>query len=71
MSVKGDAIGKLDVVLAYRVGRRRVSHEVKADVQNVLGSQTPVYWYYNSRRDRLDSVNQLAILPVLGYTLRF
>ncbi len=71
MSVKGDPIGKLDVVLAYRVGRARVSHEVKADVQNALNSQTPVYWYYNSRRDRLDSVNQLAILPVLGYTLRF
>lgn len=71
MSVKGGPIGKLDMVLAYRVGRAKVSHEVKADVQNVLNSQAPVYHFYNSRRDRLDSVNQLAILPVLQYTLRF
>ncbi|HRD52950.1 MAG TPA: hypothetical protein PKY96_09930, partial [Flavobacteriales bacterium] len=71
MSVKSDPIGKLDVVLAYRVGRAKVSHEFKADVQNVLNSQTPVYHYYNSRLDRIDSVNQLAILPVMGYTLRF
>lgn len=71
MSIKGDPIGKLDMVLAYRVGRPKVSHEFKADVQNVLNSQTPVYRYYNARLDRIDSVNQLAILPVLGYTLRF
>jgi hypothetical protein len=71
MSVKGDPIGKLDMVLAYRVGRAKVSHEFKADVQNVLNGQTPVYRYYNTRLDRIDSVNQLAILPVVGYTLRF
>lgn len=71
MSVKGDPIGKLDVVLAYRVGRKKVSHEFKADVQNALNTQTPVYYYYNGRRDRLESVNQLAILPVMQYTLRF
>jgi hypothetical protein len=71
MSIKGDPIGKLDVVLAYRVGRAKVSHEFKADVQNALNTQTPVYHYYNSRRDRIDPVPQLAILPVIGYTLRF
>jgi len=71
MSVQGDPIGKLDMVLAYRVGRARVSHEIKADVQNVLNTQTPVYPYYSSRNDRIETVNQLSILPVLQYTLRF
>ncbi|MBK9177616.1 MAG: TonB-dependent receptor [Flavobacteriales bacterium] len=71
MSIKGDPIGKLDVVLAYRVGRAKVSHEFKADVQNALNTQTPVYHYYSSRQDRIEAVNQLAILPVIGYTLRF
>lgn len=71
MSVQGDPIHKLDMVVAYRVGRAKVSHEIKADVQNVLNTQTPVYPYYSSRTNRIETVNQLAILPVLQYTLRF
>lgn len=71
MSMKGDAIHKLDVVLAYRVGRERVSHEIKADVQNVLGGSTPVLYYYNNRTQRIESIDQLAMLPVIQYTLRF
>lgn len=70
-SLKGDPIHKVDMVVAYRVGRARVSHEIKADVQNVLNAQTPVYFYYNNRTQRIETVNQLAMLPVLQYTLRF
>lgn len=69
--VKGDPIHKLDMVLAYRVGRARVSHEIKMDVQNVANAQTVVYEYYNNRTQRIETVNQLAMLPVLQYTLRF
>lgn len=71
MSVKGDPIHKLDMVVAYRVGGPRVSHEIKADVQNVLNACTPVQYYYDARTGSLKSVDQLAILPVLQYTLRF
>jgi hypothetical protein len=71
MGFKGDPIHKLDLVLAYRIGRAKVSHEFKADVQNVLNAQTVVYSYYNSSTERIEGVSQLAILPVMGYTLRF
>ncbi len=71
MSVKGDPIHKLDIVVAYRVGGPRVSHEIKADVQNVLNARTPVQYYYDARTGSLKTVDQLAILPVLQYTLRF
>ncbi len=70
-SVKNDPVQKLDVLLAYRVGRARASHEIKADVQNVLNARTPVYRYYNSDYERIESVDQLSMLPVLQYTLRF
>ena len=70
-SVKGDAVFKLDMVLAYRIGRARVSHEIKADVQNVLNARTAVYEYYNDRTQRIETLDQLALLPVLQYTLRF
>lgn len=71
MSAKGDPIGKLDLVVSYRVGRPKVSHEFKADVQNVLNSATPVYYDFDRRTGRITSVDQLALLPVLQYTLRF
>jgi hypothetical protein len=70
-SLKGETVHKVDMVLAYRVGRARVSHEIKADVQNVANAQTVVYEYYNNRTQRIEPVNQLAMLPVLQYTLRF
>jgi hypothetical protein len=71
MSSKNSPVHKLDMLVAYRVGRAKVSHEIKADVQNVLNAQTPVYRYYNSRTERIETINQLAMLPVLQYTLRF
>ena len=71
MSRKGDPIGKLDMVIAYRVGRAKVSHEFKADVQNVLNTQTPVTYYFDHRTSSIKDIPQLATLPVLQYTLRF
>lgn len=71
MSRKGDPIGKLDVMIAYRAGRPKASHEFKIDVQNVLNSQTPVVEYFDRRTGTIKTVDQLAMLPVLQYTLRF
>ncbi|MBL7940894.1 MAG: TonB-dependent receptor [Flavobacteriales bacterium] len=70
-SVKGAAIHKLDLVVSYRVGRPKVGHEFKVDVQNVLNSNTAVYTYYDRRTNTIKEVPQLALLPVLQYTLRF
>ena len=70
-SEKASAIHKLDIVASYRVGRPRVSHEFKLDVQNVLNAATPVYYYFNNRTDTIENVPQLALLPVMQYTLRF
>ena len=70
-SSKGQPIHKLDVVIAYRVGVGNVSHEVKADVQNVLNANTAVYTYFDPRAQRIAEVPQLALLPVIQYTLRF
>lgn len=70
-SEKGNAIHKVDIVASYRVGRPKVSHEFKVDVQNVLNAATPVFYYYDSRTNTIKDVPQLGMLPVLQYTLRF
>ncbi len=70
-SRKAAAIHKVDVVASYRVGRPKASHEFKIDVQNVLNADTPVYYYYEARSNSVRSIPQLALLPVMQYTLRF
>ncbi|HEY0976539.1 MAG TPA: TonB-dependent receptor [Flavobacteriales bacterium] len=70
-SIKRDAVHKLDLVVSYRIGRAKVSHEFKADVQNVLNSDTAVYQYFDKRTGTLKDIPQLALLPVVQYTLRF
>ena len=70
-SKKGDPIHKLDLVISYRVGRPRVSHEFKVDVQNVLNGKTNVNQYFNRQDGRIEGNSQLAILPVVQYMLRF
>lgn len=70
-SGKAGAVHKVDIVTTYRVGRPRASHEFKLDVQNVLNAATPVYYYYDDRTQRIENIPQLALLPVMQYTLRF
>jgi len=70
-SLKNAPVHKVDLVMSYRVGRPRVSHEFKADVQNVLNARTAVGYYFDPRTGTVKSWDQLALLPVLQYTLRF
>ena len=70
-SVKGQAVHKLDLMVAYRNGRAKVSHEFKADVQNTVKADTTVYHYFDARSNTIGTVPQLADLPVLLYTLKF
>lgn len=70
-SIRMPAVHKLDLVVSYRIGRPKVSHEFKADVQNVLNAKTPVYRYFDKRTGTIKDVPQLALLPVVQYTLRF
>jgi len=70
-SEKLPAVFKVDVVMSYRIGRPKVSHEFKVDVQNVLNTQTPVGYFYDDRTETINSYAQLSILPVVQYTLRF
>ena len=64
-------MNELDLVISYRVGRPKVSHEFKLDVQNVLSADTTVADYFDRRTGTIKHVPQLPPLPVLQYTLRF
>lgn len=68
---------KLDDILfanlgvTYRVNKKKVTHEVKLDIQNVTNSQAAVGNYYNSESQEIEEYYQLSLIPNLMYILKF
>lgn len=66
-----DTYYRLDLGLTYRMGRRRVTQEFSASCQNVTDKQNPLYMRYDSKNNKLVTVNQLGIYPLLQYKILF
>jgi hypothetical protein len=61
----------LNLAVSYRVNKTKISHEIKMDIQNITNEQTTIDYYYNRATKEIEKVPQLAILPVISYTLNF
>lgn len=70
-SKKADDVLYLNLAATYRINKPKLSHEIKLDIQNITNNQTAIDYYYNSIRDEIGEISQLAILPVLSYTINF
>lgn len=68
---RGTDVFVLNFAVNYRINKRRVSHEFKADIQNMLNNQATIDYYFNSTTNKIESIKQLALLPVISYTLNF
>lgn len=68
---RGTDVFVLNFAVNYRINKRRVSHEFKADIQNMLNNQATIDYYYNDTTKKIESIKQLALLPVISYTLNF
>ncbi|MEX2379959.1 MAG: TonB-dependent receptor, partial [Vicingaceae bacterium] len=70
-SKKADDIFTLNIAVNYRINKQKLSHELKLDVQNVTNNATAVHYYYNQATQKVETVNQLELLPILSYTIHF
>lgn len=70
-SKKADDVLYLNLAASYRINKPKLSHEIKLDIQNITNNQTAIDYYYNSIRDEIGEIPQLAILPVLSYSINF
>jgi hypothetical protein len=70
-SKKGDNVFILNFAVTYRIDNKKVSQEVKLDVQNATNNDAKVGYYYNGDTDKVESFDQLPMLPVLSYTIHF
>lgn len=68
---RGTDVFVLNFAVSYRINKRRVSHEFKADIQNMLNNQATIDYYFNSTTNKIEPIKQLALLPVISYTLNF
>ena len=62
---------RLDLGLAYRMSRPKLTQEFSASVQNVTDKANPLYATYNAKDNSLVNVNQLGIYPLLQYKILF
>ena len=70
-TLRGDDIFLPNISITYRINKKRTSQELKLDIQNITNNQGMVDQYYDSGTDKVEKINQLAILPVIMYTIEF
>lgn len=70
-SLRGDNVFVVNFAITYRIDNKRLSQELKFDIQNATNNSAMVGQYYNNITRRIESFNQLPLLPVLIYTLHF
>jgi hypothetical protein len=70
-SKKGDNVFIATIALSYRIDNKRLSQELKLDVQNATNNDAKIGHYYNSNTKKVESFSQLPLLPVIIYTVHF
>jgi hypothetical protein len=68
---QNDPVYFMNLGVQFRMERRRVTHELKLDVQNLSGRQAIVDYYYDNTKQKVTELKQLGTLPTLAYYLYF
>ncbi len=70
-SEKADDFFYLNLGITYRSNRKRTTHEIKLDIQNVTNNAVSVGQYYSEGQERIIDMKQLALTPNIIYTIKF
>lgn len=62
---------RFDIGLSYRINKKRSTHTIMLDVQNVLNRQNVAYKFYNPFTQQLDVSTQTGLFPNFNYRLEF
>ena len=60
-----------NLALSYRIDNRKISQELKLDIQNLTNNTALIGQYFDDRDNTIETYDQLAFLPVLIYTVHF
>lgn len=70
-SERGDNVLIINLAISYRIDNRKISQELKLDLQNLTNNAAELGYYYNDNTGKIESFEQLPLLPVLFYTISF
>jgi hypothetical protein len=70
-SAKADDFFTANMVLYYRKDRKKTTHEIRLDVQNVTAHKARLSDFYVPTTETIDYQRQLPILPVIFYKVDF
>lgn len=70
-SKRGDNVFIANVAISYRIDNKKISQELKLDMQNATNNAARLGYYYNENKNKIESFEQLPLLPVLMYTIQF
>jgi hypothetical protein len=62
---------RMDLKFGYKMNRRRLTHELALDLQNVTNNQNVFQQAYNQRTNRIGTAYQQGFLPIPFYRLTF
>ncbi len=68
---KSDVVIIPNFGITYRVNKRRVSHSIKIDVQNITNNQAKLNPYYNQHKKEIEWSTQLSLVPNIIYAIKF
>ena len=60
-----------DLKITYRINRKRVSHEVFLNIDNVFDNQNVFAQTYSARTGQIENIYQLGMFPTFQYKIQF
>lgn len=70
-SLRGDNVFIANFAVAYRIDNKKISQELKLDIQNATNNAAKIEYFYNENTNEIESYDQLPLLPVIMYTIHF
>lgn len=67
----GPAYFRADVSVYYKINRKKATHTLQLDIQNVSNTKNYFYSYYDVRSATIKYVKQLGLIPNISYTVDF
>ncbi len=62
---------RTDVGIYYKINRKRATHSIQLEIQNVTNRDNFYYSYYDNDAGDIKRVNQLGIFPNIAYRIDF
>ena len=70
-TLTADPYIRVDFSASYRINRKRLSHMIILDIQNVLNKENNTGLYYNPSKRVVEPNKWIGILPTLNYRIEF